>query len=137
LETIKIYGFAYLIIIIYFTLVINHGKNIILMFFIAIYFIAAFSGTSGTSGIQKNFAQATNHCFIGIATRTEPIPQPRWEPLKSRPSVLKVEIQTGTIVPPHLFPSIQNFSLVGSPDPNRLHPHISYVRYLPRDPPIA
>jgi hypothetical protein len=116
----------------------NYIKNIILTFCVALYFIVAFSGQIGFAPTTTTFAPTTNICYLETATKTESRTQePQCVPAKPRPSVLKVEIQIGTIVPPHQFPIIQQFVLIRSSSPYRLSPQVSYVRYLPRDPPKA
>lgn len=113
-------------------------KNIILIFCVASYFIIAFTGQLGPVPAATTFAPSANICYLETATKNESRTQePQYVPAKPRSSVLKVEIQIGTIVLPHQFPTVQQFVLIRSLSPYRLSPQVSYVRYLPRDPPTA
>ena len=118
---------------------VNHNiKNIILPMFVALYFIIVFSGKLGLDPTTTKFAPSDNICHIEAATKTEsPTPAPKWLRPKPKSYVPKVKMQVGFTVLPNQLPSIQQFAFIKSSSHYRHSPQVSFVRYLPRDPPTA
>ncbi|MBA4311286.1 MAG: hypothetical protein C0417_01510 [Chlorobiaceae bacterium] len=116
----------------------NNLKNIILSLALTIYLIVALSGSAGIFHTSIAIVSTTTLSYLETATKTDDRnEQHQLVPAKPRSSVLKIELQTIAIAPPQLSPGTKKYFIIGLVNPYRLNPQISYVRYLPRDPPIA
>lgn len=75
---------------------------------------------------------------IETSTRSDsPVPVPKLLAKRPRPSVIKVEIQSGIIRIPDQFARVEKFVIIKTANLYHLKPQFSFVRYLPRDPPLA
>lgn len=116
----------------------NYLKNIILTFFIAIYFVIVFSGSVGAVYNTRVYLPALYLYNLETAEKTESgQSQPNLVSEKPISSVLKVEMPTGINIPVIQCPTIKKFVIIKSARPYQLKPQIVYVRYLPRDPPTV
>ena len=111
-------------------------KNITLTFSFAIYIVIVLSGSGGSLYTTHAYISTSYLSYCETTARTESSDsQPELVSEKPISLIVKVDMQTGFIVPYMQFPSIRKFVIVKSTSPYRLSPQIVYVRYLPRDPP--
>jgi hypothetical protein len=113
-------------------------KNIILGFFVAIYFIVAFLEHGSGVNAAPTSKSSDNICYFEQAAKTDDVSAKTIIiKKKSRPSVLKIKMQVGAIILLHKLPHTEQIAFHQSSDAHQFISQISYVPYLPRDPPRA
>jgi len=113
-------------------------KNIILGFFVAIYFIAAFLEHDGGINTASTSKSSDSICYFEQAAKTDDVSAKTIIiKKKSRPSVLKIKMQVGAIILLHKLPHTEQIAFHQSSDAHQFISQISYVPYSPRNPPNA
>lgn len=113
-------------------------KHIIVTLSITIFFVLEFLGPAKIVYTANAFNPNQYSYQIETPTNTEsgksqtPSITKRLPPL-----VCKVQIQSWAIIVSRPFESLQEYIILKTSIPYQLSPHISYIRYLPRDPPTA
>jgi len=114
-------------------------KNIILSIFIAIYLLIAFSDSASNSPkIFRSFSQS--HNLLNFEKSTTNDNETAKLPIiikKPRPKGFNVKILIDLFVPSGELQFIESFDKCHIPITQVFKPQITYVRYLPRDPPQA